>query len=187
MARGGTRPRLATGLVGADPASAKYVELKQRNARNVGIESEDHGMPSSTTAEELLALVKRLNGDEQVSGILIQQPAPKQVDMRRVNCELDPAKDVDGFHPINAGLVALGLPGGLEPCTPAGIVLLLERAGVVIEGAHAVVGGRSNLVRKPAALLLLNRNPTGTICHTRTKNLAGHTRTADILCAPARR
>lgn len=187
MARGGTRPRLATVLVGDDPASAKYVELKQRNARNVGIESEDHRLPSSTTTEELLALVQRLNRDEQVSGILIQQPAPKQVDMRRVIFELDPAKDVDGFHPINAGLVALGLPGGLEPCTPAGIVLLLERSGVVIEGAHAVVVGRSNLVGKPAALLLLKRNATVTICHTRTKDLAGHTRTADILVAGAGR
>jgi len=187
MARGGTRPRLATVLVGDDPASAKYVELKQRNARNVGIESEDHRLPSSTTTEELLALVQRLNRDEQVSAILIQQPAPKQVDMRRVIFELDPAKDVDGFHPINAGLVALGLPGGLEPCTPAGIVLLLERSGVVIEGAHAVVVGRSNLVGKPAALLLLKRNATVTICHTRTKDLAGHTRTADILVAAAGR
>jgi len=187
LARGGTRPRLATVLVGDDPASAKYVELKQRNARNVGIESEDHRLPSSTTTEELLALVQRLNRDEQVSGILIQQPAPKQVDMRRVIFELDPAKDVDGFHPINAGLVALGLPGGLEPCTPAGIVLLLERSGVVIEGANAVVVGRSNLVGKPAALLLLKRNATVTICHTRTKDLAGHTRTADILVAAAGR
>src|SRR5260370_40993293 len=123
MARGGTRPRLATGLVGADPASAKYVELKQRNARNVGIESEDHRLPSSTTTEELLALVQRLNRDEQVSGILIQQPAPKQVDMRRVNFDLHPAKAVDGFHPINPGLGALGLPGGLAPGPPVGTLL----------------------------------------------------------------
>jgi methylenetetrahydrofolate dehydrogenase (NADP+)/methenyltetrahydrofolate cyclohydrolase len=187
VARGGTRPRLATVLIGDDPASAKYVELKQRNARNVGIESEDHRLQSSTTTEELLALVQRLDRDEQVSGILIQQPAPKQVDMRRVIFELDPVKDVDGFHPINAGLVALGLPGGVEPCTPAGIVLLLERSGVPIEGANAVVVGRSNLVGKPAALLLLKRNATVTLCHTRTKDLAGHTLTADILVAAAGR
>lgn len=187
VARGGTRPRLAAVLVGDDPASATYVELKQRNARSVGIEAEDHRLPSSTTTEELLGLVQRLNRDERVSGILIQQPAPKQVDMRRIIFELDPAKDVDGFHPINAGLVALGLPGGVEPCTPAGIVLLLERSGVVIEGANAVVVGRSNLVGKPAALLLLKRNATVTLCHTRTKDLASHTRQADILVAAAGR
>lgn len=187
VARGGTRPRLATVLVGDDPASAKYVELKQRNAHSVGIESEDHRLPSSTTTEELLALVRRLDRDEQVSGILIQQPTPEHVDMRRVIFELDPAKDVDGFHPINAGLVALGLPGGVEPCTPAGIVLLLERSGVAIEGANAVVVGRSNLVGKPAALLLLNRNATVTLCHTRTKDLASHTLAADILVAAAGR
>ena len=187
VARGGTRPRLAAVLVGDDPASATYVDLKQRNARSVGIEAEDHRLPSSTTTEELLGLVQRLNRDERVSGILIQQPAPKQVDMRRIIFELDPAKDVDGFHPINAGLVALGLPGGVEPCTPAGIVLLLERSGVVIEGANAVVVGRSNLVGKPAALLLLKRNATVTLCHTRTKDLASHTRQADILVAAAGR
>lgn len=187
VARGGTRPRLAAVLVGDDPASATYVELKQRNARNVGIEAEDHRLPAGTTTDELLALVHRLNRDEQVSGILIQQPTPKQVDMRRIIFELDPVKDVDGFNPINAGLVALGLPGGVEPCTPAGIVLLLERSGVAIEGANAVVVGRSNLVGKPAALLLLKRNATVTLCHTRTKDLASHTRQADILVAAAGR
>jgi len=105
-----------------------YVALKQRNARDVGIESEDHRLPSGASTEELLALVEALNRDEAVSAILIQQPAPKQIDMRQVVLALDPVKDVDGFHPINAGLVALGLPGGVEPCTPAGIVLLLERS-----------------------------------------------------------
>lgn len=187
VARGGTRPRLAAVLVGDDPASALYVELKQRNARNVGIESEDHRLPSTTTTDELLALVQRLNGDDRVSGILIQQPTPKQIDMRRIVFELDPVKDVDGFHPINAGLVALGLPGGVEPCTPAGIVLLLERSAVPIEGANAVIVGRSNLVGKPTALLMLKRNATVTLCHTRTKDLASHTRTADVLVAAAGR
>lgn len=187
VASGKPRPRLATVLVGDDPASARYVELKQRNARIVGIDSDDHRLPASTTTEELLALVDRLNRDESVSGILIQQPTPKQVDMRRVVFALDPAKDVDGFHPINAGLVALGLPGGMEPATPAGIVLLLERSGVAIEGADAVVVGRSNLVGKPTALLLLKRNATVTLCHTRTRDLAGHTRGADILVAAAGR
>jgi len=187
VADGKPRPRLATVLVGDDPASAKYVALKQRNARIVGIESEDHRLPAATTTEELLALVDRLNRDDSVSGILVQQPTPKQIDVRRVIFALDPAKDVDGFHPINAGLVALGLPGGIEPATPSGIVLLLERSGIAIEGANAVVVGRSNLVGRPAALLLLRRNATVTICHTKTRDLAAHTRTADILVAAAGR
>ena len=186
-ASGKPRPRLATVLVGDDAASAKYVELKQRNARSVGIDSDDHRLPASTSTEELLALVDRLNRDESVSGILVQQPAPKQIEMRRVIFALDPAKDVDGFHPVNAGLVALGLAGGLEPATPAGIVVLLERSGVPIEGANAVVVGRSNLVGKPAALLLLKRNATVTLCHTKTRDLASHTRSADILVAAAGR
>lgn len=187
LAAGGSRPKLATVLVGDDPASAQYVELKQRNARAVGIDSEDHRLKATTTTEELLALVDRLNRDDAVSAILIQQPAPKQVDMPRVVLALDPVKDVDGFHPINAGLVALGLPGGVEPCTPAGIVDLLERFDVPIEGANAVVVGRSNLVGKPVALLLLKRNATVTLCHTRTRDLGSHTRAADILVAAAGR
>ena len=187
VASGKPRPRLAAVLVGDDPASSKYVELKQRNARSVGIDSNDHRLPATTSTEELLALVDRLNRDESVSGILVQQPAPKQIEMRRVIFALDPAKDVDGFHPVNAGLVALGLAGGLEPATPAGIVALLERSGVPIEGANAVVVGRSNLVGKPAALLLLKRNATVTLCHTRTRDLAAHTSSADILIAAAGR
>ena len=186
-ARGGSRPRLATVLVGDDPASATYVSLKQRNAHNVGIESEDHRLPATTTTEELLALVERLNRDLTMSAILIQQPTPKQIDMGRVVVALDPAKDVDGFHPINVGLVALGLPGGVEPCTPAGIVELLVRSGIAIEGANAVVVGRSNLVGKPTALLLLRRHATVTICHTRTRDLRAHTLGADILVAAAGR
>ena len=187
VSKGGSRPRLATVLVGDDPASATYVSLKQRNAHNVGIESEDHRLPATTTTEELLALVSRLNGDLTVSAVLIQQPTPKQIDMGRVVIALDPVKDVDGFHPVNAGLVALGMPGGVEPCTPAGIVELLVRSGIAIEGANAVVVGRSNLVGKPAALLLLRRNATVTICHTRTRDLRAHTLGADILVAAAGR
>jgi methylenetetrahydrofolate dehydrogenase (NADP+)/methenyltetrahydrofolate cyclohydrolase len=187
VARGGSRPRLAAVLVGDDPASATYVALKQRNAHSVGIESEDHRLPATTTTEELLALVERLSRDEAVSAILIQQPTPKHIDMPRVVLALDPVKDVDGFHPVNAGLVAQGLPGGVEPCTPAGIIELLLRSGVTIEGANAVVVGRSNLVGKPAALLLLKRNATVTVCHTRTLNLAAHTVSADILVAAAGR
>jgi len=187
VSRGRSRPRLATVLVGEDLASAKYVELKQRNAHSVGIESEDHRLPPNTSTDELLALVDRLNRDDLVSAILIQQPTPKQIDMRRIVFALDPVKDVDGFHPINAGLVSLGLPGGVEPCTPAGIVELLVRSGIPIEGANAVVIGRSNLVGKPTALLLLQRNATVTVCHTRTKDLASHTLGADILVAAAGR
>ncbi len=187
LARGGSRPKLATVIVGEDQASITYVELKQRNARAVGIESEDHRLPATTTTDELLELTERLNEDDSVSGILIQQPAPKQIDMRRVIFALDPVKDVDGFHPVNAGLVALGMPDGVEPNTPAGIVELLERCGVAIEGANAVVVGRSNLVGKPTALLLLRRNATVTLCHTRTRDLAEHTQRADILVAAAGR
>ena len=187
VSRGSSRPRLATVLVGEDPASAKYVELKQRNAHSVGIESEDHRLPSTTTTDELLSLVEQMNRDENVSAILIQQPTPKQIDMRQIVFALDPVKDVDGFHPLNAGLVALGLPGGVEPCTPAGIIELLLRSGIAIEGANAVVVGRGNLVGKPTALLLLKRHATVTLCHTRTKDLASHTLTADILVAAAGR
>jgi methylenetetrahydrofolate dehydrogenase (NADP+)/methenyltetrahydrofolate cyclohydrolase len=185
VAAGGSRPKLATVVVGDDPASGLYVELKQRNAKRVGIESEDHRLPAHTTTDELLNLVGRLTADESVSAILVQQPAPRQIDMARVILALDPVKDVDGFHPINAGLVALGLPGGVEPCTPAGIIELLDRAGIQIEGANAVVVGRSNLVGKPTALLLLRRNATVIICHSRTRDLASHTRDADILVAAA--
>ena len=186
VAKGGSRPKLATILVGDHPASAKYVELKQRNAHSVGIDSEDLRLPSSATTQDLLALVERLNQDDGVSAILIQQPTPRQIDMSAIVLALDPVKDVDGFHPINAGAVTLGLPG-VEPCTPAGIVELLQRSGVTIEGANAVVVGRSNLVGKPAAILLLRRNATVTICHTKTKDLARHTLAADILVAAAGR
>jgi methylenetetrahydrofolate dehydrogenase (NADP+)/methenyltetrahydrofolate cyclohydrolase len=185
IAAGGSRPKLATVLVGDDPASAIYVELKQKNAKQVGIDSMDHRLPASITTEQLVSLVEGLNADESVSAILVQQPAPRHIDMTRVMLALEPVKDVDGFHPINAGLVALGLPGGVEPCTPAGIIELLKRAGIPIEGANATVVGRSNLVGKPTALLLMKSNATVTICHTRTKDLASHTRTADILVAAA--
>ena len=159
--------------------------MKQKNAKQVGIDSDDHRLPASTTTEQLLELVDELNRDERVSGILVQQPPPPHIDMTRVILALDPAKDVDGAHPLNAGLVALGFEGGLGPCTPAGIILLLERAGIQIEGANAVVIGRSNLVGKPTALLLLRRNATVTLCHTRTRDLASHSRSADILVAAA--
>jgi methylenetetrahydrofolate dehydrogenase (NADP+)/methenyltetrahydrofolate cyclohydrolase len=185
VSAGGSRPKLATVLLGDDPASVQYVELKQKNARQVGIESEDHRLPANTTTADLLNLVVRLNADETVSAILVQQPAPSQIDMAQVVLAFNPVKDVDGFHPMNAGLVALGMPGGVEPCTPAGIIQLLERSGIRIEGANAVVVGRSNLVGRPTALLLLRRNATVTVCHTKTRDLASHTRNADLLVAAA--
>jgi methylenetetrahydrofolate dehydrogenase (NADP+)/methenyltetrahydrofolate cyclohydrolase len=185
IAKGGSRPKLATVVVGDDPGSALYVKMKQANARKVGIDSDDHRLPASTTTDELLQLVDTLNRDDTVSGILVQQPAPRHIDMTRVIRSLDPAKDVDGAHPFNAGMVALGFAGGIEPCTPAGIIVLLERASVPIAGANAVVVGRSNLVGKPTALLLLQRHATVTICHTRTADLASHSRSADILVSAA--
>lgn len=185
VSAGKPRPALATVLIGDNPASGIYVRSKQKNAKQAGIETFDHRLPDSTTTDELLTLVEQLNRNDVVSGVLIQQPAPPQIDMTRVILELDPVKDVDGFHPINAGLVALGLPGAVEPCTPAGIMELLEDAGIEISGSNSVVVGRSNLVGKPAALLLLRRNATVTLCHTRTRDLASHTRTADILVAAA--
>jgi methylenetetrahydrofolate dehydrogenase (NADP+) / methenyltetrahydrofolate cyclohydrolase len=185
IAKGGSRPKLATVVIGDDPGSAMYVRMKQANAKKVGIDSDDHRLPASTTTDQLLQLVDRLNRDETVSGILVQQPAPRHIDMTRVIRSLDPAKDVDGAHPFNAGMVALGFAGGIEPCTPAGIIALLERAAVPIEGANAVVVGRSNLVGKPTALLLIQRHATVTLCHTRTTDLASHTRAADILVAAA--
>lgn len=185
VSAGKPRPALATVLIGDNPASGIYVRSKQKNAKQAGIETFDHRLPDSTSTDELLTLVEELNRDDAVSGVLIQQPVPPQIDMTRVIHELDPVKDVDGFHPINAGLVALGLPGAVEPCTPAGIMELLEDAGIEISGSNAVVVGRSNLVGKPAALLLLRRNATVTLCHTRTRDLASHTRAADILVAAA--
>jgi methylenetetrahydrofolate dehydrogenase (NADP+)/methenyltetrahydrofolate cyclohydrolase len=185
VAMGKPRPKLAAIIVGDDPASALYVRSKQKNARQVGIDSEDHRLPTETSTEQLVELIHTLNRDESVSGILVQQPLPKHIDLVQVVIAVDPVKDVDGFHPFNAGLVALGLTGGIEPCTPSGIIDLLDRSGVRIDGANAVVVGRSNIVGKPTALLLLKRNATVTVCHTRTKNLAGHTKNADILVAAA--
>jgi methylenetetrahydrofolate dehydrogenase (NADP+)/methenyltetrahydrofolate cyclohydrolase len=185
VAAGKPRPKLATIIVGDNPASALYVRSKQKNARQVGIDSEDHRLPTETSTEQLVELITALNLDESVSGILVQQPLPPHIDLFQVVIAVEPVKDVDGFHPFNAGLVAQGLAGGVQPCTPAGIVELLERGGVRIEGANAVVVGRSNIVGKPTALLLLKQNATVTICHTRTKNLAAYTKNADILVAAA--
>jgi methylenetetrahydrofolate dehydrogenase (NADP+) / methenyltetrahydrofolate cyclohydrolase len=182
VARGGSRPHLAVVLVGHDPASETYVRGKRRDGEKVGITSSDHRLPDTATTEEVVALVRGLNDDPHVSGILVQQPFPPQVAVPPVVEAVDPEKDVDAFHPVNAGRLMLG-EEGLLPCTPAGIIRLLDDYEVPIEGRRAVVVGRSNIVGKPTAMLLLRRHATVTIAHSRTRELAEVCRQADILVA----
>ena len=182
LAERGIRPGLTAVLVGDDPASAIYVRNKMKACEAVGLASQTLRPEASITTEEMLALVRDLNRDDSVDGILVQLPLPKQVDAERVLLEIDPAKDVDGFHPVNVGLLATGAPG-LAPCTPSGLIEILERSGIEISGKRAVVLGRSNIVGKPAALLLLHKNATVTICHSRTRDLPAVTREADIVVA----
>lgn len=182
LAGRGIRPGLAAVLVGENPASQVYVRNKMRASEKVGIASRTITPSADITTEELLAIVDDLNNDDDVDGILVQLPLPDQVDSARVLLAIDPAKDVDGFHPVNMGALATGAPK-LVPCTPAGLIEMLDRGGVEIAGKNAVVLGRSNIVGKPAALLLLGRNATVTICHSRTKDLAAKAREADILVA----
>lgn len=180
----GVLPRLAVIIVGSDPASEVYVRNKQRTCEELGIRSDHIALPAETTKEELLACIEELNVDPEVHGILVQLPLPAQIaeDEEDILSHIDPHKDVDGFHPVNVGHLVLGAPG-LRPCTPAGCIRMLDYAGIPIEGAHAVIIGRSNIVGKPMAHLLLERNATVTICHSRTQNLAAIARTADILVA----
>ena len=180
----GVLPRLAVIIVGSDPASEVYVRNKQRTCEELGIRSDHIARPAETTKEELLACIEELNVDPEVHGILVQLPLPAQIaeDEEEILSHIDPRKDVDGFHPVNVGPLVLGAPG-LRPCTPAGCIRMLDYAGIPIEGAHAVIIGRSNIVGKPMAHLLLERNATVTICHSRTQNLAAIARTADILVA----
>ena len=180
----GVLPRLAVIIVGSDPASEVYVRNKQRTCEELGIRSDHIALPAETTEEELLACIEELNVDPEVHGILVQLPLPAQIaeDEEEILSHIDPRKDVDGFHPVNVGHLVLGAPG-LRPCTPAGCIRMLDYAGIPIEGAHAVIIGRSNIVGKPMAHLLLERNATVTICHSRTQNLAAIARTADILVA----
>lgn len=180
----GVLPRLAVIIVGSDPASEVYVRNKQRTCEELGIRSDHIALPAETTKEELLACIEELNVDPEVHGILVQLPLPAQIaeDEEEILSHIDPRKDVDGFHPVNVGYLVLGAPG-LRPCTPAGCIRMLDYAGIPIEGAHAVIIGRSNIVGKPMAHLLLERNATVTICHSRTQNLAAIARTADILVA----
>jgi methylenetetrahydrofolate dehydrogenase (NADP+)/methenyltetrahydrofolate cyclohydrolase len=184
--RGLPPPHLAVVLVGQDQASETYVRGKRRDAERVGISSSDHRLPETVTTTEVVELVARLNRDPEVSGVLVQQPLPPQVDVAAVVEAVDPAKDVDGFHPLNAGRLLLG-QSGILPCTPAGILHMLDHYGVGLEGRRAVVLGRSNIVGKPTAVLLLRRHATVTVCHTRTRDLAEVCRQAEVLVAAAGR
>ena len=178
----GFAPGLVAIRVGEDPASEIYVRNKAKKAQELGLRGTELIFDASMTEAALLAEIDRLNRDDDVDGILVQLPLPRQIDPRKVIEAIDPEKDVDGFHPINVGRLHLGRPT-LAPCTPAGVIRLLDAAGIDIEGAHAVVVGRSDIVGKPVAALLLQRHATVTICHSRTRHLAGVTREADILIA----
>jgi methylenetetrahydrofolate dehydrogenase (NADP+)/methenyltetrahydrofolate cyclohydrolase len=186
LAEKGIVPGLGVVLVGDDPASKSYVRAKQKACSEIGIFSEDNRLPEDTPQKELLSIIDRLNKDPKIHGILTQLPLPKHIDETEVLLAIDPAKDIDGFHPVSVGKMMLGQKTYL-PCTPHGIVQLLLKSGVKIEGAHVVIIGRSNIVGKPLANILLQKSPLGnatvTICHTRTKNLAEHTRRADIVVA----
>ena len=182
IAAGNEAPGLATVLVGDDPASAVYVGGKQKATHEVGMVGFDHRLPADTLQADVEALLADLNGDPRVSGILLQLPTPPQIDGGGLTALIDPGKDVDGLTPVSAGLLAKGRPG-LRPCTPAGCMELLDRHGVELEGAEAVVVGRSDLVGKPLAQMLLARHATVTICHSRTRDLPDVCRRADVLVA----
>ena len=182
MSARGLRPGLAVVLVGNNPASEIYVRGKVKSCEEVGIYSEKHAPAESATTEELLALVEDLNRRDEIDGILVQLPLPRAVDSKKVLLAVDPAKDVDGFHPMNVGFLSTQRPG-LVPCTPAGIMEMLERSGITMAGQEAVVVGRSDIVGKPMSMLLLNANATVTVCHSKTRDLAEVCRRADILVA----
>ena len=185
---GGVIPGLAVILVGDDPASVSYVTGKMRACEEIGIYSDDRRLPANTSQEDLSALIGRMNADPRIHGILVQLPLPKGIDESQVLMAIDPAKDVDGIHPVSVGRMVTGQKAFL-PCTPHGVVQLLVRTGVRIEGAHVVIVGRSNLVGRPLANMLIQKGRTGnatvTLCHTKTRDLAFHTRQADILIAAA--
>jgi methylenetetrahydrofolate dehydrogenase (NADP+)/methenyltetrahydrofolate cyclohydrolase len=186
----GITPGLSVVLVGEDPASKVYVRNKTRTCKKLGIKSDQHSLDADTSEEDLLALVEKLNNDDTVHGILVQMPLPKHINENEVIKAISPDKDVDGFHPVNVGKMVIGEPGFL-PCTPHGVQHLLIRSGVEIAGKHVVVVGRSNIVGKPVANILLQKqegaNATVTICHTGTDDIAAHTRQADIIIAAAGR
>jgi methylenetetrahydrofolate dehydrogenase (NADP+)/methenyltetrahydrofolate cyclohydrolase len=178
----GVRPGLAAVLVGHVPASEIYVRSKVQTCADLGIFSDLISPPDTVTTEEMLELVENLNQRDDIDGILIQLPLPKQVDTKALLDAVSPAKDVDGFHPVNAGRLQSGRPA-LAPCTPSGVIEILKRSGIPISGQNAVVVGRSDIVGKPAAMLLLHENATITICHSKTRDLGAVTRQADILVA----
>ncbi len=181
-AEAGRAPGLAVVLVGEDPASSVYVRSKGKATREAGMESIEHRLPADVPAEQLLALVATLNADRAIDGILVQLPLPRHIDEQAVIAAIDPDKDVDGFHPINAGRLATGLPG-FVPCTPFGCVLLLKSVLPSLSGLEAVVVGRSNIVGKPMAQLLLRESCTVTVVHSRTQDVPAHVRRADIVVA----
>ena len=183
-ARTGVQPTLAVVLVGEDPASQIYVRNKKRAADDVGIASRDFLFPAGCSQAELSETIRKINGDPSVHGILLQLPLPKGLDDNEAVNAIAPAKDADGLHPVSLGNLLAGKPT-MVPCTPAGCLEILDHYGIALEGAEAVVVGRSRLVGKPLAQLLLARNATVTMCHTRTRDLAGHCRRADILCVAA--
>ena len=182
MAAAGVRPGLAVVLVGHNPSSEIYVRGKVKACGEVGMYSEQHSPAETATTAELLHLVEDLNRRDEIDGILVQLPLPPQVDAKKVLMAVDPAKDVDGFHPVNVGFLSTQRPG-LVPCTPAGVIEILKRSNIPIAGREAVVVGRSDIVGKPAAMLLLNANATVTVCHSKTHDLPGVCRRADILVA----
>ena len=182
LAAGGVRPGLAVLLVGHNPASEIYVRGKVKACEEVGVYSEKLTAPESATTNELLALIEDLNRRDEINGILVQLPLPPQVDAKKVLLAVDPAKDVDGFHPMNVGFLSTQRPG-LVPCTPAGVMEILKRSDIPVTGREAVIVGRSDIVGKPVAMLLTNANATVTICHSKTHDLAGVCRRADVLVA----
>jgi methylenetetrahydrofolate dehydrogenase (NADP+)/methenyltetrahydrofolate cyclohydrolase len=186
----GIVPGLGVVLVGEDPASKSYVTAKEKACEEIGIFSDDNRLPASTTQEQLLALIAKMNRDPRINGILVQLPQPKHIDESAVIMALSPEKDVDGFHPVNVGRMVIGEKAYL-PCTPHGCIQLLLHSGVKIEGAHVVVVGRSNIVGRPVAILLSQKSPLGnatvTMCHTKTRDLGRYTRQADIVIAAAGR
>ncbi|GAB1722215.1 MAG: bifunctional methylenetetrahydrofolate dehydrogenase/methenyltetrahydrofolate cyclohydrolase FolD [Nitrospira sp. CR1.1] len=180
LAKTGVKPGLATILVGDDPASHQYVKSKQKACDAAGIYIDDYKLPATTTQADLLALIEKKNADPKVHGILVQLPLPKHIESRVVLEAVSPVKDADGFHPYNFGRLVEGNPV-VEACTPKGVIKMIESTGVGIEGKRAVVLGRSNIVGKPLALMLLQRNATVTICHSKTKDLAAVCREAELL------
>lgn len=181
-AEGGHAPGLAVVLVGQNPASSVYVRMKRRDCAEVGIDSQAHDLPASTTQAELLALIDALNAAPETDGILVQLPLPDHIDAQAIIERIDPGKDVDGFHPVNVGRLTLRLPG-FRPCTPRGIMTLLRYTGAPLEGRNAVVIGQSSIVGRPMALELLNARCTVTVCHSRTRDLAAEVARAEILVA----